>query len=210
MAKGGMRALEHPASVGVSQAWPQVAPSSGAPWYESLGLAEHDLQSPSDAGWCTEGFDTTNSPGGQGVAGEAGGSTTGHNTSLIPWPKHIIRHPPTDRGVHSAVRQTFSPMAPFLRCVRPRKRPSYHWSPRELRLPLVRHRSHELTPSRIPWWSVVPSFITERYSRPGLIGARVFPPKAPWGPSFSWDRCATVDLCEVIQCARAEHSDEDP
>ena len=48
MAKGGMRALEHPPSVGVSQAWPQVAPSSGAPWYESLGLAEHDLQSPSE------------------------------------------------------------------------------------------------------------------------------------------------------------------
>jgi hypothetical protein len=46
MARGGVRALEHTPSFCVSQACPQAAPSSGVPWYERLGIAENDLQSP--------------------------------------------------------------------------------------------------------------------------------------------------------------------
>ena len=58
MAKGGMRALEHPPSVCVSQTCPQAAPSAGAPWYESLGIAENDLQSPAARWVVHRGFGT--------------------------------------------------------------------------------------------------------------------------------------------------------
>ena len=46
MARGGVRALERTPSFCVPQSCPKAAPSSGAPWYESLGIAENDLQNP--------------------------------------------------------------------------------------------------------------------------------------------------------------------
>ena len=46
MVQGGVWTVECASSIRISQAYPQAAPSAGAPWYESLAIAENDLQNP--------------------------------------------------------------------------------------------------------------------------------------------------------------------